>query len=111
MRGDAPLDRLGEVLPQVEPVGDLDRVRRPGAGAVGVGAGAVPADHLDAGMGGQPVRERLGVAAFQQVQRGAGLAVDQHGAVVLAAPDREVVHPEHPRGGRGRVRDGHDQPQ
>ena len=32
--GDAFLHGLGEVLPQVEPVGDLDRVRRPGARAV-----------------------------------------------------------------------------
>jgi hypothetical protein len=32
--GDALLDGLGEVLPQVEPVGDLDRVRCAGAGAV-----------------------------------------------------------------------------
>ena len=82
VRGDGPLDRLGEVLPQVGLVGDLDRVRRPGAGAVREGAGAVTADHLDAGTGGQPVRERLGVAALQQVERGAGLAVDQQGAVV-----------------------------
>lgn len=34
VRGDAPLGGLGEVLPQVEPVGDLDRV--PGAAAGGV---------------------------------------------------------------------------
>jgi hypothetical protein len=34
VRGDAPLDRLGEVLPQVEAVGDLDRAGRSGAGAV-----------------------------------------------------------------------------
>jgi hypothetical protein len=77
VRGGAPLDRLGEVLPEVEPVGDLDGVRRSGAGTVGVGAGPVPADHLDAGMSGKPVGERLGVAAFQQVKRGASLAVDQ----------------------------------
>jgi hypothetical protein len=111
VRGDAPIDGLGEVLPQVEPVGDLDRVRCPGAGPVGVGAGAVPADDLDAVMGGQPVRERLGVAALQQVERRAGLAVDDDRAVVLPAPDGEVVHPEHPRGGRRRVRGGHDQPE
>jgi hypothetical protein len=33
--GDAGLDGPGEVLPQVEAAGDLDRARRPGAGAVG----------------------------------------------------------------------------
>jgi len=31
---DRTLDRFGQVVPQVEPVGDLDRVRRSGAGAV-----------------------------------------------------------------------------
>jgi hypothetical protein len=41
-------------------------------------------------MGGQPVRERLRVTPFQQVKRGAGLAVDQHGAVVLAAAYLEL---------------------
>jgi hypothetical protein len=40
--GDALLDGLGEVLPQVEAVGDLDRVRCPGPGAVGVRPRAVP---------------------------------------------------------------------
>jgi len=62
-------------------------------------------------MGGQPVRQRLGVAALQQVQRRTGLAVDDDRAVVVAAPDGEVVHPEHPRNGRRRVRGGHHQPQ
>jgi hypothetical protein len=60
-------------------------------------------------VGGQPVGQGLGVAAFEQVQRRAGFAVDDDGAVVLAAPDREV--PDHPRGRRRGVRDGHDQPQ
>jgi hypothetical protein len=34
VRGDAPFDGLDGVLPQVEPVGDLDRLRCPGAGPV-----------------------------------------------------------------------------
>jgi hypothetical protein len=62
-------------------------------------------------MRGQPVRERLRVAALQQVKRRPGLAVDDDRAVVLPAPDGEVVHPEDPRGGRRRVRGGHDQPE
>ena len=95
----------------MEPVGDLDRVRCPGPGSVGVRSRAVPADDLDAGVGGQPVGQGLGVAAFDEVERGAGLDVDEQRAVVLAAPGREVVDPEHPRGRRLRVRGGHDQPQ
>jgi hypothetical protein len=95
----------------VEAVGDLDRARRPGAGAVGECWGPVPAQDLDARVGGQPVGQRLGVAALDEVQRGTGLAVDDQGAVALAAPDREVVHPGHPRGRRRRVGSGHDQPE
>jgi hypothetical protein len=60
---------------------------------------------------GQPVRERLGVAAWEEVQRRARLAVDDQRPVVLAAPDREVIDPEDPRGRRLRVPGGHDQPQ
>jgi hypothetical protein len=114
VRGDAPSGRLGGVLPQVETrVGGTGQ--RPGSRpappvrAPSNGAGAVPADHFHAGMGGQPVREGCRVAAVQQAGRGAGLAADQHRAVVLAAPDREI-HPEHPRSRRCRVRDGHHQP-
>jgi hypothetical protein len=84
--GHAPLDRLAEVLPQVEPVGDLHRARRAQPSALGVGAGAVPADHLHPGMGPQPVRQRLCLPACQQLHRLAALAVDQHRAVDLATP-------------------------
>jgi hypothetical protein len=54
---------------------------------------AVTADDHDAGVRRHSARERLGGAAFQQVERGAGLAVDQQRAAVLAAPEREVIDP------------------
>jgi hypothetical protein len=89
--GDASFDGLGEVLPQMEPVRHLDRVRCAGAGPFGIGAGPVPADHLRLRMLGQPGGQRGGVAARQQVNDSAVLAVDQDGAIVLATPDREVI--------------------
>ena len=93
----------------MEPVGDLDRLRRPGPGSV-VRSRPVSADDLDAGVSREPVREGPGVAAFQEVEQGAGLDVDEQRAVALAAPEREVVDPEHPGPGRRGVRDGHHQP-
>jgi hypothetical protein len=63
MAGHAALHRLAEVLPQVEAVGDLHRLRRAGPRTLRVGAGAVPADHLDPGVGAQPGRQRLRVPA------------------------------------------------
>ena len=62
-------------------------------------------------MSREPVRQRLGITAFQRVERCAGLAVDQQGAVALAAAEREVIDPEHPRSAGVRVRGGRDQPQ
>jgi len=50
--GNALPGGLGEVLPPVEPVGDLDRLRRAGAGSVRERARPVTADHLDAGVRG-----------------------------------------------------------
>jgi len=70
---------------------DLDCLRRAGAGAVGVGAGPVPADDLGAGMCLQPFRQRVGFPVPQQVHGLAGVHVDQHGAVVATAAEREVV--------------------
>jgi hypothetical protein len=82
--------RLAQVLPQVEPVGDLDRLRGSGADAVGVHAGPVLAHSLDLGVLAQPGGERGGLAVGQHVHQLAGVHVDQDGVVGLAAADREV---------------------
>jgi hypothetical protein len=92
----ATLNSLAQVLPEVKPVRDLHRVRGSETSSLGVGPGAVSAYHLHPGMRSQPVRQGLSVSARQQLQRCAGLAVDQYGAVVLAAPQCEVVHSQHP---------------
>ena len=89
------LDVLGEVVPQVPAVGDLDGSWRAGAGAVGVGAGPVAADHPGAGMLAKPDRERLCLSVFQQVDGPVGGHVYQHGAVDPAAAEREIVHTQH----------------
>ena len=48
--GDGLFDVLGQVVPQMPPIGHLDRPRCPTAGSLGIGTGAVPADHLGARM-------------------------------------------------------------
>jgi len=40
------VDVFAKVVPQMPAISDLDRLRRAGLGALGVGAGPVPADHL-----------------------------------------------------------------
>jgi hypothetical protein len=81
VRGDGLLRCLAQVLPQVEPVGDLDRLRGSGADAVGVRAGPVPADRVDLGVPAQPGGERAGLAVGQHVYRPVTVHVDQDGVV------------------------------
>jgi hypothetical protein len=92
-------------------VGDLDRLRRGLPGAVGVGAGAVPADDLGSRVLPQPGGEGGRLPVGQQVHRLVGGHVDQHGAVGVAAAQREVVHPQHPDPGRLGLGQGAQQPQ
>ena len=56
------LEVPGQVVPQVPAVGDLHRVRGAEPGGLGVGAGPVPADHLDPGMFRAARRRRSSVS-------------------------------------------------
>lgn len=86
---------LAEIAPQMPPVGDLDRVGRAGGRSVCVGAGTVSADHLHTRVLVQPACEGAGFTVRQQVDRSVGAYVDEHGAVPVTAPQREIVHAEH----------------
>jgi hypothetical protein len=79
----------------VPPVADLDCGGQRAADGFGVGAGAVAAHDLDAGMLAQPSFGDVGGAAGQHVDALAGRGVDEHGGVAAAAAQREVVDPEH----------------
>jgi hypothetical protein len=58
---------------------------------VGVAAAAVPADHLDAGMGTQPGGERVSGPLVEHVDDLVREHVDQHGAIPVATPQGEIV--------------------
>ena len=97
MAADCPLDGLAEVVPQVPAVGDLDSVWCAPAAAVGVDTGPVPADHLGSRPGGEPPGERVRRAVIQDVDRPAGLDVNQQRPVAVPFAQRELVHAQHPR--------------
>ena len=95
VRGHQSFHVPAQVVPQVPPVGDLHRVGRAVPGAVGVTARPVPADHLHAGVGSQPVGEVAGFPTEEHIDRPVpGGKVDQHRAVVVAAAERELVDTE-----------------
>ncbi|EFC79672.1 hypothetical protein FrEUN1fDRAFT_7209 [Parafrankia sp. EUN1f] len=102
VRGDLLADGLGEAMPQVPPVSDLLGGGQDAANAFGVGAGAVPADDLHAGMSAQPGLQDVGAPAGQDVDAAAGVRVDEDRGVAVAAAQREVVHAQDLRDlGRG----------
>ena len=90
--GDGLLDVLGQVVPQVPPVGDLDRAaaRRRGRPrrSARPGPGRSPRRR-----DGHPARRAKDSAdrSGQHVDGPAGLDVDQDGAVDVAPAQREVV--------------------
>ena len=95
MAGDGLGGVLGEVVPQVPAVSDLHRVRRALAGAFGISAGPVAADHPRAGVGLEPAGQRAGLPAGQDVDRPPGGGVDQDGRADVPCAQREVVGAEH----------------
>jgi hypothetical protein len=71
-----PLDRGGEVVQQVPPVGYLHRVRGAMCGALGVAAGTIAADHLDAEVGVEPGGQRIGRTLGQDLHRPVSVHID-----------------------------------
>ena len=99
--GPAAADRIEQrpaaVLQQVPSVAHLSGLGSASARRIGVGAAAIAADHLGAGVFAQPRDERLGAAVRQEVDDAAPLEVAKDGAVAPAAAPRPVVHLEHAR--------------
>lgn len=81
----------------MEAISDLDRIGCGGAYGPGIRTGAVAAPDLGAGMSLKPVGQSGGGAVGQDIDRPAGLDVDEDGAVDVTALEREVVDAEHPR--------------
>ena len=94
--GDQPLHVPAQVVPQVPPVGNLDRGRRTVTGAVRISAGPVPADHLHPGVGAEPAGEVSGFPTDQHIHRPVTVGqVDQHRAVMVPSAQRELIDTEH----------------
>jgi hypothetical protein len=79
------LDSFGEVVPEVPPVGDLDRFGCAGSGAFGVGAGPVATDDLYSGVLAQPCGECDGFPIGKDIDGSVRVQIDEYGRVDLAA--------------------------
>jgi hypothetical protein len=78
--GERHLQRLGQVLHQVEAVRDLHSSGRAVVGALGIGTSAVARDHRHTGVLAQPPRQGVRLAVGQQRHRPVPIEIDQHGA-------------------------------
>ncbi|WP_406310845.1 hypothetical protein [Streptomyces sp. NBC_00623] len=101
--GDAPLSGLAQVVPQMPPVRDLDRLRRPGCGAFCEERRAVPADDLDTGPLGESGGEARCFPIRQEIDRTAGFDIHQNSAVMAALAGGVLVDADYPRRRRLRL--------
>ena len=87
-----------EILQQMEAVGHLAGGGRPEARRFRIRLRPIPDDHLDPGMGLQPLRYGRGLSVGQQGQGPPLFEIQQEGAVGVTLPQRELVHAEDVRG-------------
>ncbi len=95
----------------METVHDLDGLRRAARGRVGVELGAIPRDHLNLGMLGQPGDRRLGAALGQQGDHVVSPQIDEDGAEAAAFAPGPLIQPKQLYIPDGRQGHGADQGQ
>jgi hypothetical protein len=103
------LQRLAQVTDHVEAVGDLSGLRSAARRGLRKDGGAIPADHADARIRGQPRDDLVGVACGQQRGGAVALQFDDHRAIADAFAPRPFVQADDPRVLRRCGRDGTDQ--
>jgi hypothetical protein len=96
---------LGEVVPDVPPVADLESIGQRLMHGFGIAGGAVTADDLNARMLTQPRGKSVGPAVRKDINPPASLGVDQNRGIGARAPQREVVNAQYSRGRHRRHRD------
>ena len=89
------LDSFSEIAEQMPSVGDLNSAWSALTNTVGIGAGTIASDNLDAWAVAQPGGDTGSLAIGQKVYNLVRLKVHQHGAVLAATLPRPVIDAEH----------------
>jgi len=90
------LEAVGDILEEMEPVGDLPRVGRSLPGTVRIRPASTPADNRDGRMATQPRREGFRSAVGQQINDVMRFEVDEDRTVGLPFALRPVVQAQYP---------------
>lgn len=99
MSGDLLAHGVTQAVPQMPPVGDLNRGGQRVPHRLRIRGRAVPAHDLDARVRPQPPGHHFGAAPSQHVDPGAGVGIDQHGGVLGTPAQGEVINRQHLRSG------------
>jgi hypothetical protein len=91
-----PLQGVAQVPHQVEPIDDLDRLRRPLPNPLRIETTAITAHDLDTRVRPQPLRDRGGRAFREQVEHVIALEIAEDGPEPSPAPPGPFVEPDHP---------------
>jgi len=89
-------DGLSQILHKMEPVSDLQSLRRALAGSLCIQAATVPADHLDLGMAAQPFRAGLHSAILEDIDHGAPFEINDDGSVSLRFTPAQIIDADNP---------------
>ena len=87
-----------QVVQQMEPIRHLAGRGCPEARRFRIGLRPIPDDHLDPGMGLQPLGHGRGFPVGEEGQGPPPFEVQQEGAIGVTLPQREIIHAEDLRG-------------
>ena len=90
-----PHQGITQILHQVEPIDDLDGLRRPLPNPLSIEATAIAADDLDTGMRLQPLCDRRGRTLGEQINHVMALEITHDGAKASPSPPGPFVEPNH----------------
>jgi hypothetical protein len=89
------------MLHEVEPIDDLDGLRRPLPNPLSIETTAIAADHRDTGVRLQPRRDRGGRALGEQIHHLMAFEIADHDPEPSASPPGPCIEPDHPWGRAG----------
>src|SRR3712207_5018630 len=93
-----PLQGVAQILHQVEPVDDLDGLRRPLPNPLGIEATPIAADDRHRGMRLQPPCDRGGRAFGEQINHWLALKITDNGPEASTPPPGQFIQANHPGG-------------
>ncbi len=87
-----PESDIAQIMEQVKPVSDLNRVGCSLSSTLRIFTAAVATDHFDTGVCGKPRREGLCAPIGEQINCAMPLQIDEDTAVGATTPKGEIIH-------------------